>query len=174
MCKQNIDIIFKRRSVRSYIDKPISNEIIKQILTAGMSGPTACDKKTPEFIVMKKQDVLKKVSSFLPNGGFLAKAPIGILVCGNMTRAHSGELSYMLQDCSAAIENILIAASVLGLGACWLGIHPRPDRLENIAKYFKLPENIIPVSAISLGYPASEPEPRKRYFKEHVHIDAWE
>lgn len=173
MSDKNLDIIFRRRSVRTYSDKPISNDIIKQILTAGMSGPTACDKKTPEFIVMKQREVLKKIASFLPNGGFLAKAPCGILVCGNMTRAHSGELSYMLQDCSAAIENMLIAAAGLGIGTCWLGVHPRPDRVENISKYFRLPENIIPVSVISLGYPVSDPEPRTRYFKEHVHLDCW-
>ena len=173
MCKQNIDLIFQRRSVRAYTDQVISDEIIKQILTAGMSGPTACDKQTPEFIVMKKREVLKEIASYLPNGGFLATAPFGILVCGDMERAHAGEESYMLQDCSAAIENILIASSVLGIGACWLGIHPRPDRIEKIIKYFELPGHIIPVSAISFGYPARETEARKRYTKEHVHFNKW-
>lgn len=173
MCEQNIDLIFQRRSVRKYTEMLVSDEIIKQILTAGMSAPTACNKQTPEFIVLKKREILQKVASYLPNGSFLATAPFGILVCGNMERAHAEEESYMLQDCSAAIENILIATSILGIGACWLGIHPRPDRIEKIIKYFNLPGHIIPVSAISFGYPVTDAEPRKQYIEEHVHFDTW-
>ena len=149
MFEKNMDVIFRRRSVRSYTDKIISDDVFEQILTAGMSAPTACDKRTPEFIVMRKREILKEIASYLPNGRFLETASAGVLICGNMKRTHSEEESYMLQDCSAAIENILIAASILGLGACWLGIHPRPDRIENISRYFKLPEHIVPVSAIS-------------------------
>lgn len=173
MCESKIDLIFKRRSIRSYTEKQISEEKIKTLLTAGMSGPTACDKKTPEFIIIQDPAVLKDVSSYLPNGGFLAESPLGILVCGNMERAHDGEESYMLQDCSAAIENILLAAVALGLGACWLGIHPRPDRVNNISKFFQLPKNIIPVSAISIGFPEKEAGERKRFFSEHVHFNKW-
>lgn len=173
MNKENIDVIFQRRSVRSYTEKLIGDEIIREILSAGMSAPSACDKKTPEFIVMKKRQVLEEIASFLPNGGFLASAPCGILVCGDLNRAHSGELSYMLQDCSAAIENILVSATALGVGTCWLGIHPRPDRIANVSVYFGLPVNIIPISAISLGYPKEQPGPRKQYFEKHVHFDSW-
>ncbi|MBN1865321.1 MAG: nitroreductase family protein [Victivallales bacterium] len=169
----SLDRIFARRSVRSYSPKVIPEETVVEILSAAMSAPTACDKKTPEFIVLTEKEALATVASFLPNGGFLAVAPLGIVVCGDMNRAHAGELSYMLQDCSAAIQNILLAVSMLGLGACWLGVHPRADRVENITNYLSLPRHVVPVSVISIGFPAAQPEPRKRFFKEHVHFNKW-
>jgi nitroreductase len=79
----------------------------------------------------------------------------------------------MLQDVSAAIENILLAANRLGLGGCWLGVHPRPDRIAGIRKLFDLPEHIIPVSAVALGWPAEHPEPRTRYKEDRVHLEKW-
>ncbi len=173
MSTENLEHIFARRSVRRYSQREVPEDITRDILSAAMSAPTACDKKTPEFIVLTQKDILAKVASFLPNGGFLADAPLGIVVCGDMSRAHSGELSYMLQDCSAAIQNILLAASMLGLGACWLGVHPRPERIENITNSLSLPEHVVPVSVISIGYPKSQPEPRKRLFKEHLHFNRW-
>lgn len=79
----------------------------------------------------------------------------------------------MLQDCSAAIENLLLAASMLGLGACWLGVHPREERITALTELFKLPTTIIPVSAIALGCPAAKPEPRTRFNPAAVHQGTW-
>jgi nitroreductase len=175
MCieKNPVDYIFERRSIRKYKSTPVSEDAVNLILSAGMSAPTACDKKSPEFIVLTEKEKLKKISEFLPNGGFLADAPLGIVVCGNIKRAHAESVSYMIQDASAAIENILLAVSGLKLGACWLGVHPREDRIDNIRKYFNLPEEIIPVSVISIGVPAEEKEPRKRFFPENVHFNGY-
>jgi nitroreductase len=175
MCngKSPIEYIFGRRSIRKYKEISVSDETTNIILSSAMSAPTACDKKSPEFIVLTDKSKLKDVSDFLPNGGFLADAPLGIIVCGNIKRAHTESLSYMLQDASAAIENILLAVSVLDLGACWLGVHPREDRIEKIKQYFNLPQEIIPVSVISIGYPAEEKEARKRFFNENVHFNSY-
>jgi nitroreductase len=79
----------------------------------------------------------------------------------------------MLQDCTAAIENMLIAIHGLGLGACWLGVHPRGERVQHIQSLFSLPENIIPVSCIAVGYPAEKKEARTRYDKKKVHYEQW-
>jgi nitroreductase len=116
---------------------------------------------------------MKTIASYLPNGGFLADAGAGLIICGDIDEANDNSLSYMLQDCSAAIENILLAVSALNLGACWLGVHPREDRIRNIKNFCKLPENIIPLAAIAIGVPAASPEPRTRYNEDYVHQEIW-
>ncbi len=104
-----------------------------------------------------------RMAEALPNGKMLQHASVGVLVCGDIREAHAGELSYLLQDCSAAIENFLLAAPALGLGACWLGVHPRPDRIAAMREIFQLPEHIVPVSVIAIGWPADKPQPRSRF-----------
>jgi nitroreductase len=104
-----------------------------------------------------------RIADGLPNGQMLRLAPVGIFVEGDLSLAHSGELSYLIQDCSAAIENLLLAATALGLGACWLGVHPRPDRIILLSTLFKLPQNRIPIAVIAIGHPDEHPTPRTRY-----------
>ena len=120
-----------------------------------------------------ERDLLTKIAAGLPNGGMLASASLGIVVCGDLRRAHDGQLSYLLQDCSAAIENLLLAASALGLGACWLGVHPREDRIAHLRSLLHIPPSIIPVSAIALGWPAETKPPRTRYREQAVHHETW-
>lgn len=168
-----LDFIFARRSVRQYSDKKISDETIRDILEAAMAAPSACAKDPWQFIICRDKAMLFKIAEGLPNGKMLASADCGIIVCGDIQSAHSNELSFMLQDCSAAIENILLATSALGLGACWLGVHPRQERIEYIKKLFTMPEYIIPISVIALGYPAENKEARTRYKEDAVHFDKW-
>jgi nitroreductase len=118
--------------------------------------------------VLRNDGLRRQIAACLPNGPFLADAPVGIVVCGDLNRAHGGELSYLLQDCSAAIENLLLAAQQLGLGACWLGIHPRQDRIAAVSKALSLPPSIVPVGGIAIGWPAQEPPPRTRYRQDAV------
>jgi nitroreductase len=103
----------------------------------------------------------------------LAEANAALVICGDINRAHDQELSFLLQDLSAAIENILLAASMLGLGACWLGIHPREERIMAVRGLYNLPEGILPVAGISLGWPAEEKEPRTRFNPALVHFEQW-
>jgi nitroreductase len=103
----------------------------------------------------------------------LAKAPLGMVVCGDINAAHGNELSYMLQDCSAAIQNLLLAVHAHGLGACWLGVHPRMERVAHIQNIFQLPEHVIPISCVAIGYPAEQKEPRTRYNEAYVHYEKW-
>lgn len=168
-----INFITKRRSIRKFKDVPVTDEQIKTILEAAMSAPSAVAKDPWRFIVLRNRENMKTVASYLPNGGLLADAGIGLIICGDIDEAHDNSLSYMLQDCSAAIENILLATSALELGACWLGVHPREDRIRNIKNFCKLPENIIPLAAIAIGVPAASPEPRTRYNEDYIHQERW-
>ena len=168
-----LDFIFRRRSIRKYQEREIPPSIVKELLEAGMSAPSAMAKDPWHFIVIRNNETLKAVASALPNGKMLEEADTGFVICGDISVAHGNELSYLLQDCSAAIENILLAAPALGLGACWLGVHPRQDRIDAIRKIFSLTDNIIPIAAIALGYPDEEKSPASRYSEAAVHYEKW-
>ena len=169
----NLDFIFKRRSVRKYVDREIPTEMLHDLLEAAMAAPSARATDPWHFIVITERETLNRMISSLPNGKMLLTAPAALLVCGDMNRALEGFESYMLQDVSAAVENILLAANALGLGACWLGIHPRRNRMDGIRSLFTLPDHIIPVAGIALGWPDGTPEARTRYRQECVHNGAW-
>ena len=168
-----LNSIFARRSVRRYTDQAVPDELVQDLLEAAMAAPSACAKDPWEFILLRDGALLKQVAELLPNGPMLATAPLGFVVCGDLDRAHGGELSYLLQDCSAAIQNLLLAASTLGLGAVWLGVHPRQERVDGLRELFQLPANVLPVSCIALGYPADSPEPRTRFSADCVHNGGW-
>lgn len=165
--------LFGRRSVREFLPRAVEQREIAALLEAAMAAPSARTSYPAEFIVLDDPQKRAAVAEFLPNGRFLAKAPLGFVVCGDLKRACHNELSYLIQDCSACVENLLIAAHLLGMGACWLGVHPNAGRVENIREFFHLPENIIPVSAIAVGWPSKTPPPRTNYNAEQVHLNAW-
>ncbi len=165
--------LFSRRSVRAYTDGKITNAHIQDLLEAAMAAPSAVARDPWHFIVIRSLQKRNLMADALPNGQMLRTAPVAILVCGDIEKAHGSELSYMLQDCSAAIENLLLAASMLGLGACWLGVHPREERVKAMTSLFALPSTIIPVSAIALGCPPCTPEPRTRFNRAVVHQETW-
>lgn len=168
-----LDFVFRRRSVRSFLPDPVPPAIVQALLEAAMAAPSACNRQPWAFIVLTDPGQRAAVAALLPNGGFLARAPLGIVVLGDLGRAHAGELSYLLQDCAAAIQNLLLAAPALGLGACWLGVHPRADRVAGLRNLFQLPEQLVPVSVIACGRPAEQPPARTQFDPDRVHYDAW-
>jgi nitroreductase len=168
-----LHFIFNRRSVRKYESREIPAAMLNDLFEAAMAAPSAVAKDPWHFLLIRKRETLDKIVKILPNGQMLRQAPAAVIVCGDINKTHANEISYMLQDLSAAVENLLLAASALGLGACWLGMHPRPDRIDNIRRLFSLPENIIPMCGISLGWPAEHPGPRTRFNPERIHVDKW-
>jgi nitroreductase len=168
-----LKFIFARRSVRKFQNKDVSEETVKDLLEAAMAAPSAVAKDPWHFIVVRDAIMRKKLAEGLPYGKMLMDSPVGIVVCGDMEKAHDRQISYLLQDCSAATENLLVAVSALGLGAVWLGVHPREERMAHVRAIFGLPENIIPVSAIALGWPSEKPIARTRYGAGAVHAEKW-
>jgi len=168
-----LDYMFSRRSVRAYRSDDVEADLVRDLLEAAMAAPSAVAKDPWDFVVLRNRSMLAKVAEGLPNGKMLADAPVGIVVCGDLQRAHDGQLSYLLQDCAAAIENLLLAAGTLGLGACWLGVHPRQERMTHIRSLLNVPETVLPVAAIAIGWPAESPEPRTRYRQSAVHQETW-
>jgi nitroreductase len=162
-----------RRSIRVYAPGEISEADISQMLQAAMAAPSAVARDPWRFVVVRSKETLSTIAAALPHGGMLATAPLGIIVCGDLEAAHDRQLSYLLQDCSAAVENLLLCAHALGLGACWLGVHPREDRVRKLREILRLPPSVIPVAGIAIGRPGEEKEPRTRFNPEYVHSENW-
>jgi nitroreductase len=168
-----LQFILGRRSIRVYAPGEVSETAITQLLQAAMAAPSAVARDPWRFVVIRKKETLSTIAAALPNGGMLATAPLGIVVCGDLEAAHDRQLSYLLQDCSAAIENLLLCAHGLGLGACWLGVHPREERVRKLKEILQLPPSVIPIAVISIGHPDEEKEPRTRFNCDYVHWEKW-
>lgn len=166
-----IEAILYRRSIRKYTNQPVSDELIKELLKAAMSAPSANNKQPWCFVVINERKVLNEIPKFHPYAGMIKEAPIAILVCGDLKlEDHEG---YLALDCTAATENILIAVHAKGLGAVWLGIYPREERIADIRKLLSLPGNIIPIALIPVGYPAEQKPRENRYQDSAVHYNQW-
>ena len=163
------EALLKRRSVRKYKDVPVTDEQIDELLHAAMSGPSACNKTPLEFYVVKNGptlDSVKKASLFAR-----FNSPLVIVVCGNTERALPAPITdYWVQDCSAAIENILLRAVDLGLGTVWCGAYPHARVVGNLQECLDLPETQIPLGIVHVGYPEETPEARDQYDPERVHF----
>jgi nitroreductase len=168
-----LSLFFGRRSIRKYAPGEISDSLVRDLLEAGMAAPSAVEKDPWHLIVLRQREVLARVAEGLPNGRFLAEAGLGIVVAGDLEQAHGRELSYLLQDCSACTQNILLAAHALGLGACWLGVHPREPRVVHLRAVLGIPAHVLPVAAIAVGWPAKSEPARTRYDEAKVHRDRW-
>lgn len=169
---ETMDTIFQRRSIRKYEEREVSDEIIKELLKAAMAAPSANNKQPWEFLVIKNKDQMKEIIEVDPEATPLKGASVAIVVCAD-TNIYSGKPDIWAQDCAAATQNILLAAHDKGLGAVWIGIYPMEQRTKDVQSVLTLPEEIIPVSIISIGYPAEKKEPANRYNESKVHFYTW-
>ena len=164
-----INNIMTRTSIRQYTDEPVSKADIETMLRAGMAAPTAVNKQPWHFVVINSKEKLAELAGDNPRGGMLKKAPLAIVVCGNMDKALSGQgRGFWVQDCSAATENILLAANAIGLGAVWTGLYPDENRAGVVAKVLNLPETYIPLCTIVIGHPAEQPTPKDKWKPENI------
>ena len=168
-----LNIIFGRRSIRVYAPGDVAEADVQLMLEAAMAAPSAVAKDPWRFVVVRGQQQRELLTKELPNGAMLADAPLGIVVCGDLEHAHDQQLSYLLQDCSAAVENLLLAVHALGYGACWLGVHPRENRIRYIGKVLGLPPSVIPVAIVAIGRPGEQKEGRTRFSSAFVHQEHW-
>jgi nitroreductase len=174
MEEQNNPVIrslLERRSIRSYTGKPVEKTTIRLLLTSAMYAPSASNEQPWHFVVIQERKLLDRIPDVHPYSSMLKEAALAILVCGDEQLEKSK--GYWPVDCSAATENLLLAAHALGLGAVWLGVYPRRERQEGIRKIFKLPPHIHPFSLVSVGYPAEKKAIPDRYREDRVHWDKW-
>ena len=163
--------ILTRRSVRKFTNQDVSKEDLTDLLRAGMQAPSAGNERPWHFIVIDDPDLLSKIPEFHPYAEMLHEAPLAILVCSD--RDLEKHRATWLQDCSAAIENILLTAHAKGLGGVWLGIFPNGDRVAGMQSLLSMPETIRPVGLVAIGHPALRPEPQDRFDPTRVHQNKW-
>jgi nitroreductase len=166
-----LEAIRTRRSVRRYDARPVPEELIEKVLAAAMSAPSARNAQPWHFVVIDDRAMLAEVARINPNAQMARNAPLGIMVCGDL----SLELSpgYWVVDCAAAVENLLLAAHALGLGAVWTGVYPRQERMDGLRRLAKLPDNVMAHSLVLLGYPGEQPPPRDAFRADRIHRNAW-
>ena len=163
--------IFTRRSVRKYSDKPVSDATVKLLLQAAMSAPSAKNAQSWEFIVIRDKKTLARIPAFHPFSRQVPEAQVAIVVCGN-TKLEATK-GHWIPDASNASMNILLAAHSLGLGAVWTTFYPYADRTEGIRKLLNLPDHIMPLNIIPLGYPVDKRAYQDRFNPAKVHYEKW-
>jgi len=166
------DIIYARRSIRKYEDKPVEKEKLELLLKAAMAAPSAMNIKPWEFVVVTRPETMDEIRSALMFAKF--NAPAAIAVCGNTSFfKHPMAERFWVQDCSAATQNILLSAVGLGLGTVWLGVHPIHVFTKRISEILALPEHVKPLNVIYVGYPAKNKEARTQYDQSRIHWESY-
>ena len=169
-----MEILMTRTSVRSYTERKVEPEKIEQLLRAAMAAPTAGNKQPWAFIVVTEKEILEKLGGRLPHAKMTANAPLAIIACGDLNKGFNGEAQdFWIQDVSAAIENLLIAAHTLDLGAVWTGVFPMSERVTDVKSILSLPENVIPLAVIPIGYPDAESKPKDKWNPSNIHYNGW-
>jgi len=166
--------IFSRKSVREYQEKPVSEEKLMMLVRAGMAAPTAVDRRPWDFILITDKTVLRKLADALPYAKMARQAAAAIVVTGDLKRQFGGEgASYWMLDCSAATENILLAAESLGLGAVWTSVFPEKDRMAAARKILGIPGHVVPLNLIPIGIPAGAVQAKDKFNAGQIHRDRW-
>jgi nitroreductase len=166
-----LEAIRTRRSIRKFQKKSVPEEVVQKLLAAAMQAPSARNQQPWHFIVIDDRALLDQVPSFMPNASMAAHAPLGILICGDIELELSA--GYWVVDCAAAVENLLLAAHGLELGAVWTGVYPREPRMEGLRKLLHLPKNVMAHSLVLLGYPGEQVPPIDRYQADRVRRNQW-
>ncbi|MCK4496840.1 MAG: nitroreductase family protein [Candidatus Aenigmarchaeota archaeon] len=172
---QTMECIRERRSVRDYKPDPIPEEIVKEIIEAATHAPSSGNVQDWEFIIIRNLETKTKIAAAAWEQDFIARAPVVLVVCSDLDRISAaygtrGETLYSIQNTSAAIQNLLLAAWEKEVGSCWVGAF-NESTLRDI---LVLPTNIRPLAIITLGYPAEvSKKPKRRDIKEVLHMERW-
>lgn len=169
-----IETILNRKSIRKFSDKPIEKEKIELILKSAMAAPSAVNCQPWFFVVIDDRELLDELGRELPYAKMLVFAQAAVIVCGDLQKAlDDWEQEFWVQDCSAASQNLLLAAESLGLGAVWTALYPAASRVKIVKDILNLPENLMPLNVIPLGYPAGHDKPINKWHEENIHYNKW-
>ena len=168
-----LENIHNRKSVRQYTAEPVSEDHIQTMLKAAMAAPSAVNYQPWRFVVVTEREQLDAMAEVLPFARMLKQAPLAIIVCGETLWFEGKENIFWQQDCSAATQNLLLAAEALGLGAVWTGVSPDPQRSAELSAFLGLPETVQPLCAIPIGHPAGDDKPKDKWKPENIHYGKW-
>jgi nitroreductase len=168
MGQELLDAILARRSIRSYTPQPVSEDELRVLLEAAMAAPSAHNSKPWHFVVVTERQKLDALADGHPHAKMLRRAPLCVAVCGQPAASEFWE-----QDCAAATENLLLAATAIGLGAVWVGVHPRQQLVAFVRRELAIPGESVPLCLIAVGHPAEEKAPRTQYDEARIHRESW-
>lgn len=166
---QTLETIFNRKSVRTYTARPVEKEKLETLVRAGMAAPSSRDRRPWKFVIVTDRKLLDTLGDGLPLARMLKETRQAIIVCGDTIK--SGNAWFL--DCSAAAQNVLLAAESLGLGAVWTAAFPYPDRMKIVRETLNLPEHIIPLTVIPIGYPQGKEKPKDKFNAKQIHYNGW-
>lgn len=166
---ETLKTIHQRKSVRNYIEKEVTKEQLETIIKAAMAAPTAINAQPWQFLVVTDKALKAKYAEGNRQADMINKCSALVVVCGDKTIGNERSWAYWDQDCSAATENLLLAAESLGLGAVWTGVYPGEDRIKTVKERFELPENVVPLCVILVGYPDGTDQPKDKWKPERIH-----
>ena len=161
-----------RRSIRKYQEQPIGEDLIHKLLAAAMMAPSAGDERPWQFILVTDAQQKERIAAVHPHAGMVRSAPLGVLLCGDLSKEKYD--GFWPQDCSAAMQNLLLAAHGSGLGAVWAGIYPLEERVAHFRDIFNLPAHVIPFGLAIMGWPDQQPTTRERFDPSRIHYNTWE
>lgn len=163
-----LETIFSRKSVRTYTDQPVSVDDLMLLVKAGMAAPSGMNRQPWEFFIIQDKELMASLADKIPYARMLKEAQAAIVVMGNPEKS-----IYWYLDCSAAAQNILLAAESIGLGAVWTAGYPFEDRMETISKAIGIPKPFLPLCLIPIGYPKGEQTPKNKWDESKVHLNKW-
>lgn len=166
-----IEALATRRSVRQFQDRPVPEEHIATIIAAAMTAPSAGNQQPWHFVVISDREKLNQIPSFHPHSAMVAQAPVAVLVCGDPQGAPWPD--FWVQDCSAAVQNLLLAARDLGLGTVWAGVYPAEERMAGFRRLFAVPEQVYPFALVPVGWPKGPFSAVDRFKPERIHAETW-
>ncbi len=165
------DPVLTRRSIRKYRDDPVDDATVERLLRAGMAAPSAGNQQPWRFIVIRDRATLAQIPTWHPYARMLPSAPVAVLVLGDPAGLKWAGM--WPQDCSACVQNMLIEAELLGLGAVWLGVHPLPERESALRELLGIPEHLVPFAVVPFGWPRERKKPADRYDPARVRHERW-
>ena len=168
-----IECIMTRASVRQYTGEKISEEDMLKIIKAGMNAPSARNIQPWRFIILRDGKLLDEFTEKLPYCKMLKNAGAGVVVCGVLDKDFEYAEKYWTLDCSAATENILLAAHALGYGAVWTALYPNEERISIVRAALKMPRNVVPLNIIPIGTPKEKPNHKDKFKEDIIHYDKW-
>jgi flavin reductase (DIM6/NTAB) family NADH-FMN oxidoreductase RutF/nitroreductase len=169
-----LNIIHERKSVRHFTPQKVSKEQLTTLIKAGMAAPTAVNMQPWKFIAINDTSILNKLAAGSEYAEMLLHAPAAIAVCGNLTNAFPDEFRELwIQDCAAASQNILLAAESMNLGAVWTSTYPGKEVNKAAIETLNLPEHLIPLNVIAIGYPTGEDKKKDKWKGENVFWKYW-
>lgn len=164
-----LETILNRKSVRKYTARPIEREKLEILVRAGMAAPSSKDRRPWEFIIVTDRYLLDILGDSLPLARMLKDTNQAIIVCGDTIKSDNA----WFLDCSAAAQNVLLAAESMGLGAVWTAAFPYPDRMKVVRETLKLPKHILPLTVIPIGYPQGQEKSKDKFNKKQIHHNGW-